>query len=146
MHSNLASMASGQKATFLGRGAMSEFSFNPDVELSYTEKAALTAIMVHPGFEIWQKISRSCVDQFVTHLLASDDNNDKEIITRYRMSKIAAQLYTMQMNKMFNAKHEYLHAQDNDKPVDSAQGLDFGLTAEQEIQMEDNGAEESLFA
>jgi hypothetical protein len=139
-------MASLQKATFLGRGAMSEFSFNPDVELSYTEKAALTAIMVHPGFEIWQKISRSCVDQFVTHLLASDDNNDKEIITRYRMSKIAAQLYTMQMNKMFNAKHEYLHAQDNDKPVDSAQGLDFGLTAEQEIQMEDNGAEESLFA
>jgi hypothetical protein len=125
---------------------MSEFSFNPDIELSYTEKAALTAIMVHPGFDIWQKISRSCVDQFVTHLLASDDNNDKEIITRYRMSKIAAQLYTMQLNKMVTAKYEYLHAQEDEKPVDSAQGLDFGTTAEQEIDIEENGAEESLFA
>ena len=123
---------------------MDEFKFNPEVELSHSDAASLVAIMVHPGFEVWKKISRSCVDQFVSHMLDANDTEDKEILTRYKIAKVAAHLYTMQLNRMAGVMDEYFHAQDKDKPVDSAQGLEMGLTAQQEIE-EHEREEEPIF-
>ena len=123
---------------------MNEFKFNPEIGVSDTEAAQLGAMMGHPGFKVWLKISRSCADRFITHLLEAEDTDDNEIITRYRIAKIASQLLTMQCARMENIVGAWTASRDNDKPVDSAQGLDLGITAQEEIENEETG-EEPLF-
>jgi hypothetical protein len=105
---------------------MEEFKFNPEIAISPTEAASLAAIMAHPGFRVWQKISRSCVDQFAVDLLNAPFTDAKEILALHRVGKVAAQLYTYQLNRMKNVVDDYINSQPQDKPVESAENLDLG--------------------
>jgi hypothetical protein len=96
----------------------------PDIVINQDEAAALAAIMVHPGFKVVQKISRSCVDSFIQGWINKE--TDEEIIRAHRHAKVAAQLYTMQLRRMRNVVDEYMHLHQDEKPIDVTESLDIG--------------------
>lgn len=100
--------------------------FEPVIELSPDEAGMLAAIMSHPGFKVIQKICKSTVDQFAVAMLNADEADEKRILSLHRSAKVAAQLYTMQLNRMKNAVNDYIQSQPSDKPIDVAEALDIG--------------------
>ena len=111
-------------------------SFNPEVAVTPDEAASLAAVMAHPGFKVVQKISRACVDSLVGEWLNQEKPDD--VVRLHGYAKVAAMLYTMQLNRMNFIRETFIHSQPSDKPIDVAAALDIGeYTREGEEMVEE---------
>lgn len=101
--------------------------FAPELELEQGEVASLAAIMSHPGYKVIHKIFRSTVDRFTVAILNADSADDKQVLSRVRSAKVAAQIYTAFTNRANQEVADFMHQpRANDKPVDVTENLDFG--------------------
>ena len=98
--------------------------FNPEINVSMDDASNLAAVMSHPGFKVIQKISRACVDTFVGNWL--NQETDEGVLRTHQYAKVAAMLYTMQLNRMKSIVDDFTHSQPSDTPVDVAAALDIG--------------------
>lgn len=115
---------------------MEDFSdFNPEIEISPSEAGELAAVMAHPGFKVIQKISRCCVDMFVKDWINQD--TEEKILKAHKYAKVAAMLYTMQLNNMTMVVDTYVHSKPSSKPIDVAEALDIGEYSHEGDQTEE---------
>lgn len=112
---------------------MEEFTFNPELQLEPQEISELASIYGQPGFLVINKIYRLAVDSFVKELINADGANEKDVIARHNQAKTAAQLYTKWLQTVNHIVYQYTHSVQSDKPIDAAQGLDFGETEEESV-------------
>jgi hypothetical protein len=103
---------------------MDKFEFNPDISLDRAEQSSLASIIAQPGFAVVQKIGKSCVDSFVVAWINKEQ--DEDVLRAHRHAKVAAQFYTMLIQRIKDEVDEYIHTQPQEKPLDVAQSLDIG--------------------
>ncbi len=72
--------------------------FNPEITLDRAEQSNLASIVSQPGFAVIQKIGKSIVDQFVR--VAINQKEDEDVLKAHRNAKIAAQIYTMMIERI----------------------------------------------
>ena len=108
-----------------------DFTFKPELMLDQQELSELVAIYGQPGFKVINKIHRTCVDWFVKQLINAPATDKEEVLVRHLQSQVAAQLYTLLLDSINNMVSEHIHSQPSAKPVEAAQGLDFGDETDQ---------------
>ena len=71
-----------------------EKAYFPEIDLTQDERAQLMQTISTPGQAVFNKVFKSVVDGYTTHLLNSPEGNRDVAYERLLMSKIAAQLFT----------------------------------------------------
>lgn len=71
-----------------------EKAYFPEIELTQDDRAQLMQTISSPGQAVFNRIFKSVVDGYTTHLLNSPEGNRDVAYERLLMSKIAAQLFT----------------------------------------------------
>ena len=71
-----------------------EKAYFPEIDLTQDERAQLMQTICTPGQAVFNKVFKSVVDGYTTHLLNSPEGNRDVAYERLLMSKIAAQLFT----------------------------------------------------
>lgn len=105
---------------------MEDFNFNPNIELNQDEVTNLVGMMLHPGFKIEQRIWKACVNKFVNALINEEADDDKKVLVKHKIAKVAAQLYAQYSLYINNLYDQHLNSATNQKPIDAAEGLDMG--------------------
>lgn len=105
---------------------MENLDFNPNIELNQDEVTNLVGMMLHPGFKIEQKIWKACVNKFVNALINEEADDDKKVLVRHKVAKIAAQLYAQYSLYINNLYETHMSLATNQKPIDAGEGLDMG--------------------
>lgn len=103
--------------------------FNPELSIGQDEAASLAAVTAHPGFKVIQKIFRCGVDQFAISMLNTDQADKELVLSRHNAARTAAQFYTWGINHINGVIQDYIHEATDQKPIDSAENLDFGEVA-----------------
>jgi hypothetical protein len=107
-------------------------TYEPEISLSAQEIGYLSGLVYHPGFAFFQKIGKSTVDRFILAWL--NQKTDADIIEAHRSAKVAAQLYTMLINRINQEVTDYRDTvKENSKPVDSGESLDMGEIAAEDV-------------
>jgi hypothetical protein len=106
---------------------------NPDVQLDHADRAQLVQLYAMEGYKVLHRLMRSEVDKFILAMINADPANPKEVLSRQRLAKAAAQFYeaiTQRVNEEITLYTAQTRA--GDKPVDVTEGLlDLGTLAEQ---------------
>lgn len=121
--------------------------FNPVVELSRQEQAAIVATYATPGFAlIINKIFRPEVDSFILDLINAPSGNDAVIIAKHNLAKAAAQFLTRGTERVNECVLQYSSGlTGNEKPVDITEGkLDIGELASTFDDVQHEAFEEGL--
>ena len=71
-----------------------ERAYFPEIELTQDDRVQLMQTISSPGQAVFNRIFKSVVDGYTTHLLNSPEGNRDVAYERLLMSKIAAQLFT----------------------------------------------------
>lgn len=71
-----------------------ENAYFPEIELTQDDRIQLMQTLSTPGQVVFNRIFKSVVDGYTTHLLNSPEGNRDVAYERLLMSKIAAQLFT----------------------------------------------------
>ena len=98
--------------------------FEPELHLETQEKADLVGTMSTPGFKILNKIAKASCDKFIVSLLNTETENKEAVYANFLKAQVAAQLYTMFVNKLNEERAIYLSLpRAGDKPIDTTEGL-----------------------
>ena len=110
-----------------------EKAYFPEIDLTQDERAQLMQTISTPGQAVFNKVFKSVVDGYTTHLLNSPEGNRDVAYERLLMSKIAAQLFTSLVEhinqeiseyKLFMAQSPLVRPQDDTESL-----LDIGTRA-----------------
>jgi hypothetical protein len=102
-------------------------SFAPDTTLNSRERQELAMIIAQPGFKVMQNLWKSCVSSFNLALINTPEDSTDLIVARHRSAKVAAQLYTLFVNRINEEVFNINNApRPYDKPLDISNDLDIG--------------------
>ena len=124
-----------------------EKAYFPEIDLTNDDRAQLMQTISTPGQVVFNKIFKSVVDGYTTHLLNSPEGNKEVMYERFLMSKVSAQLFTSLVNHINEEIAEYKAYVDQTAlklklPQDDTEGtLDIGIRAS---TFEDLEADESI--
>ena len=107
-----------------------QLEFNPDIELDRGDQAALAAIVSQPGFKVFQKIGKACVDQFIVDLI--NKTKDEDVLLYHRYAKSAALFYTRLISRINFEVELYINTIPSEKPIEAGVGVDIGEYANPE--------------
>ena len=103
---------------------MGAVEFNPEVMLSHDERAQIAHTMATPGFIHINRIMRVEVDKFAIDLINADEDNDKMVLARHKMSKAAAQYYARVVSRINSEAQQFMREAGNPtEPTDPTEGL-----------------------
>lgn len=71
-----------------------ERAYFPEIDLTPDERAQLMHTISTPGQSVFNKVFKSVVDGYTTHLLNSPEGQPEIVHERLIMAKVAAQLFT----------------------------------------------------
>lgn len=101
-----------------------EVGFNPEVILSHDQRAQLAHTIATPGFVFINAIMRSEVDKFVIDLINVDENDEKGVVAKHRLSKAAAQFYQLVINRVNAEAQQFMHDSGSpSEPIDPTEGM-----------------------
>jgi hypothetical protein len=103
-----------------------ENEFMPELALEPEEVANLASLRGHPGFPVLQKMLRSLVDKYAVAMINVAETDEKEVLAKHKMAKLAAQYYVSFVNSINNVTELYIATRPQTKPVESAEGIDLG--------------------
>lgn len=105
-------------------------TFAPELVLRDEERVNLAIIQTQPGFRVIQKIFKSAIDTFTLAMINAPEDSD-EALSKHRSAKVAAQLYTIFVNRVNQEVEVYVRApRHTDKPIDITEVLDMGAVAD----------------
>lgn len=109
---------------------MEAIGFNPEVNLSHDQRAQLAHTLATPGFVQVNAIMRAIVDRFVIDLINIDEDDDKAIIAKHKLSKAAAQVYQLVINRINAEVQQFMHDSGTPSLIDPTEGIiDMGEVA-----------------
>lgn len=111
-----------------------EYKFNPEVELSDGERAALVHMTQMEGFRVLHRLMRSQVDTFIVDVINADPAKPADVTSKQVLAKAAGQFFQQVVDRINEETQLYKNApRANDPPQpDATEGvLDFGNIAEQ---------------
>lgn len=105
--------------------------FKPDVSFTQDERAQIAHTSHTPGFLHINRIMRAQVDKFVLDWINVDEDDEKKIIAKHRLSKAAAQFYQLVVSRINWEIQQFTHeANVSTAPTDPTEGmLDLGKFA-----------------
>lgn len=103
---------------------MEAVGFNPVVRLTHDQRALLAHTIATPGFVFINAIMRSEVDKFIIDLINVDEDDDKAVIAKHKMSKAAAQFYEMVIARFNMEAQQFMReAGQPTEPIDPTEGM-----------------------
>ena len=125
-----------------------ERAYFPEVELTQDERAQLMQTISTPGQAVFNKLFKSVVDGYTTHLLNSPEGKVEVLHERLIMAKVAAQLFTSLVEHINMEIAQYRLAMSQITPLvpqDDTEGLlDIGANASTVGDIEQDDIEQAI--